>query len=131
MGLTYTELRVTNLFDKTKCITVRPLVDTGAMFLCLPAAIAVQLGFDIEEVNHVEVTLADGRQKHVPRIGPIEMAFDTAAGIRTCMGEALVLGDEPLLGVLPLEAMDLVVNPREQKVTPHPDRPNVPVFYVK
>jgi hypothetical protein len=32
--------------------------------------------------------------------------------------EAAVLGDECLMGVIPLEAMDLVVNPKLECVTP-------------
>lgn len=131
MGLTYADIKVKNLFKTDKEITARALVDTGAMHLCLPQRLAVQLGYDTEEVSQVTVTLADGNQKKVPRIGSIEILFTTAAGVRSYMSEALVLGEEPLLGVLPLEAMDLIVDPVKQQVTPHPDRPNVAVLHAK
>jgi hypothetical protein len=42
--------------------------------------------------------------------------------------EAAVLGDECLMGVIPLEAMDLVVNPKLECVTPNPAHPDGPVF---
>jgi hypothetical protein len=45
--------------------------------------------------------------------------------------EAIVLGDEPLLGVIPMEAMDLVVHPREQTLMVNPLHPNYPVALAK
>lgn len=126
MGLTYAELRLTNLFSKAQ-VTVNALVDTGATFMCVPESVAVQLGFDVAEVMQQMVTLADGHQKKVPKIAPIEIAF----GNRTYVTEAIVLGDEPLMGVLPLEAMDLVVDPRNQCVAANPEHPNVPVAHAK
>jgi clan AA aspartic protease len=130
MGLTYATLRLNNLFQN-KPVAVRALVDTGATFLCLPSAVAVQLGFDLEETRRQVVTLADGSQKTVPKIAPIEIVFEADTGQRSYITEALVLGDEPLLGVLPLEAMDLVVDTRAQKLVPHPAHPNVPVALAK
>jgi clan AA aspartic protease len=126
MGLTYAELRLTNLFSKAQ-VTVNALVDAGATFMCVPESVAVQLGFDVTEVTQQLVTLADGHQKKVPKIAPIEIAF----GNRTYVTEAIVLGNEPLMGVLPLEAMDLVVDPRKQRVVVNPDHPNFPVAYAK
>ena len=130
MGLTYADLKLTSLIQK-KSLNIRSLVDTGATFMCVTQAMAVQLGFDTEEVRTQTVTLADGSQKKVPKIAPIEIEFETATGLRSYVTEALVLGDEPLLGVLPLEAMDLIVDPRAQKLLPNPANPNVPVALAK
>jgi hypothetical protein len=38
---------------------------------------------------------------------------------------ALVIGDEVLLGAIPMEDMDLVVNPRDRSVDVNPDSPNI------
>jgi hypothetical protein len=38
---------------------------------------------------------------------------------------ALVLGDQVLLGAIPMEDMDLVVNPRDRSVDVNPDSPNI------
>jgi hypothetical protein len=73
------------------------------------------------------VTLADGHQRKVPKIAPIEIAFAN----RTYVTEAVVLGNEPLLGVIPLEAMDLVVDPRQQTLIVNPKHPNYPVALTK
>ena len=64
--------------------------------------------------------LADGHQRKVPKIAPIEITFEN----RSYVTEAIVLGNEPLLGVIPMEAMDLVVNSRQQSLTINPQHPN-------
>jgi len=126
MGATYADLTLTNLFTN-QSLVAKALVDTGATFMCVTEAIAVQLGFDTTEVARHLVTVADGRQIRVPRIAPIEIAFAN----RTYVTEALVLGDEPLMGVLPLEAMDLLVDPLRQQLIVNPEHPNFPVALAK
>ncbi|MDR0480471.1 MAG: retroviral-like aspartic protease family protein [Gallionellaceae bacterium] len=126
MGATYAELKLTNLFSK-QSVTVNALVDTGATFMCVTESEAVQLGFDISEVTQHVVTLADGRQIKAPRIAPVEIAF----GNRSYVTEALVLGNEPMMGVLPLEAMDLQVDPLRQQLVVNPAHPNFPVALAK
>jgi len=126
MGATYAELKITNLFNR-QSVQVNALVDTGATFMCVTEEEALQLGFDTGEVATHVVTLADGRQIRVPRIAPIEITF----GNRSYVTEALVLGNEPLMGVLPLEAMDLQVDPLRQQLIVNPAHPNFPVASAK
>lgn len=126
MGLIYAALRLTNLFNHQQ-VQVNALVDTGATFMCVTEEIALQLGFDIAEVSQQTVTLADGHQRKVPKIAPIEIAFEN----RSYVTEAVVLGNEALLGVIPLEAMDLVVDPRQQALIVNPQHPNYPVALAK
>ena len=75
MGLTYANLKLTNLFSR-QVVEITALVDTGATFMCVTEEIALQLGFDIAEVSRQVVTLADGHQRKVPKIAPIEIAFE-------------------------------------------------------
>jgi hypothetical protein len=42
------------------------------------------------------------------------------------MTSAIVIGDQVLLGTIPMEAMDLVIHPRSLTLMPNPDSPNVP-----
>ena len=79
------------------------------------------------EVSSQVVTLADGHQRKVPKIAPIEIAF----GNRTYVTEAVVLGNEALLGVIPMEVMDLIVDPRQQALIANPQHPNYPVASAK
>lgn len=63
----------------------------------------------------------------MPYVGPISVRF----GKRQCFVGALVLGDEVLLGAVPMEDMDLVLNPARQEVTVNPASPNIPHSRVK
>ena len=50
---------------------------------------------------------------------------------RICFVGALVLGDTVLLGAVPMEDMDLTINPRRQRLEPDPRSPNIPHALVK
>jgi hypothetical protein len=52
-------------------------------------------------------------------------------GNRFCDLSALVLGDESLLGVVPMEMMDLILHPATQSITLNPASPYVPVALAK
>jgi clan AA aspartic protease len=126
MEHTYATLKLTNLFNH-QAVEVNAWVNTGATFMCVTEEIAWQLGFDITEVSRQVVTLADEHLRKVPKIAPIEIAFEN----RTYVTEAVVLGNEPLLGVIPLEAMDIIVDPRRQALIVNPQHPNYPVALAK
>ena len=66
--------------------------------------------------------MADGRSMKVPYVGPIEVGFQD----RFCYVGALVLGDEVLLGSVPMEDMDLVLSPSRREITVDPSSPNIP-----
>ena len=123
VGIVYANITLTNPYLK-KSVSVRTMVDTGTTHMIVPARIARELGFDLEETSTYSLTVADTRRVRVPRIQPVEIRFDD----RTYVTEAAVLGDECLMGVIPLEAMDLVVDPKQQCVTPNPAHPDGPVF---
>ena len=36
------------------------------------------------------------------------------------------MGDQVLLGTIPMQAMDVIVHPRSEQVVPIPESPNVP-----
>ena len=100
---------------KLRPVRVRALADTGALTLCVPEHVALQLKLETESER--EVTTADGRKRKVPYVGPVRVVFDG----RTCFVGALVLGDEVLLGVVPMEDMDLVIAPGRRAVTVNPE----------
>jgi clan AA aspartic protease len=120
MGLCYTMLILKNpRYPEIEPIHVEALADTGAVHLCIPEHIAIQL--KLEEYDKKEVTVANGSKHLVPYVGPIETRFKNRVGL----GGALVLGDQVLLGAIPMEDMDLVVIPRDRKVDVNPGSPNV------
>lgn len=126
MGLTYADIEVENMFTH-RTFKTKSLVDSGAVFLTVPEHIAVQLGFDLGEVSTREVVLADGSRKMVPMIGPLRVHFAD----RYCDLSALVMGDEPLLGAVPMAMMDLILHPASQTLTVNPVSPYVPVALAK
>jgi clan AA aspartic protease len=117
---------IENVFNKRR-IDTRALVDSGSVFFTVPGHIAVQLGFDLSEVATREVILADSTRKTVPMIGPLRVHF----GNRYCDLSALVLGDEPLVGAVPMEMMDLILHPSSQTLSVNPESPFVPVALAK
>jgi len=87
----------------------------------------VQLQLDLQEIERKEVTLADGSKRLVPYVGPVELRFKN----RTGFAGAVVLGDEVLLGAIPMEDMDLVIIPKTRTVDVNPASPNVAMTIVK
>ena len=126
MGITHADISLENIILKRR-IEVKALVDSGSVFMTVPQHVAVQLGFDLDEVSTREAVLADGSRKRVPMIGPLRVHFSD----RFCDLSALVLGDEPLFGAVPMEMMDLVLHPARQSLTVNPENPYVPAALVK
>ena len=126
MGITHADISLENIILKRR-IEVKALVDSGSVFMTVPQHVAVQLGFDLDEVSTREAVLADGSRKRVPMIGPLRVHFRD----RFCDLSALVLGDEPLFGAVPMEMMDLVLHPAQQSLTVNPENPYVPAALVK
>jgi clan AA aspartic protease len=94
------------------------LVDAGSVFLVIPEHIRLQL--QLSEQAQKEITLADGSRKLVPYVGPIETRFKN----RVAYVGALVMGDEVLLGAIPMEDMDLVSLPQQRLADVNPQSPN-------
>ncbi|MDR0448682.1 MAG: clan AA aspartic protease [Treponema sp.] len=124
MGLVRTSITLKNVADAIKAeagliqepeirqTTIDALVDTGAWTLVINEAVRKQLGVGITRTD--TGTLADGTASKYNIVGPLEVRWKN----RSAICEALVLPDaeEVLLGAIPLEAMDLMVNPTKQEV---------------
>ncbi len=99
--------------------------DSGAVHLCIHEHLALQL--QLRELERREVVLADGSHRSVPYMGPVEVRFAN----RRCFTGAMVLGDDVLLGAIPMEDMDLVLQPQLQQLTVNPANPNLPLSIAK
>ncbi|HZT80530.1 MAG TPA: hypothetical protein VFA26_09915 [Gemmataceae bacterium] len=104
---------------------VDALAGSGSVRLCIP--VRVQLRLDREEIAKKEVMLAGGDKSLAPYVGPVELHFKNRIGF----ANALVLGDEVLLGAMPMEAMDLVIIPKTRTPDVNPGSPNVATSVVK
>jgi clan AA aspartic protease len=124
MSVIHTEVTLKNALDVGKAgegtiteqeirqTTVPVLVDTGAWTLVINEEIRNKLGLKI--VGNDSGTLADGTKTLYDMAGPLEVWWKT----RRVVLDALVLpnADEVLLGAIPLEAMDLTINPRKEEI---------------
>ncbi len=121
MGIVNIEVTLSNpRRAELQPVQVEALVDTGAITLCIPEHVRIQL--DLEELERREVTVANGKKEVVPYVGPVKIA---CLG-RGCYAGALVLGDRILLGAVPMEDMDLVISLSKQQVTVNPESPDIP-----
>jgi clan AA aspartic protease len=100
-------------------VEVDASADSGALHLCIPEHVRIQL--QLEAIDTKEVTLADGTRQLVPYVGPLEVRFKNRVGF---VG-AIVMGDEVLVGAIPMEDMDLVVVPKTRTIDINPNNPNI------
>jgi clan AA aspartic protease len=126
MGLVKAKLELKNpRKPELQPVEVDALADSGAVHLCIPPHIQIQLGLD--EIAKKEATLADGRKVLVPYVGPVELRFKNRVGF----AGALVMGDEVLLGAIPMEDMDLVIIQKTRTLDVNPGSPNIATSVVK
>lgn len=126
MGLVNAKLLLKNpRIAELGAIETVALADSGAPHLCIPQHIQSQL--KLEAIDAKEVTLADGSRKLVPYVGPLELRFKNRVGF----AGALVMGDQVLLGAIPMEDMDLIVIPKTHTLDVNPDSPNIASSVVK
>jgi len=126
MGLIRGTFQLLNpLSQELAPLEVSALADTGAVHLCIPEHVALQL--QLQELEKREVVLADGHRRTVAYMGPVEVRFRN----RRCFTGAMVLGNEVLLGATPMEDMDLVLQPQLQSIDVNPESPNIAVSLAK
>ena len=126
MGLVNTNVLLSNPRQpELEALKINALADTGAVHLCIPEHVQHQL--KLKALEDREVTLADGSSRSVPYVGPIQIQFKN----RTGFTGALVMGDQVLFGVIPMEDMDLVVIPRTRTIDVNPDSPNLATSIAK
>ena len=101
------------------------LVDTGALHLVIPEHVRLQLALD--QTGTKEIELADGSHRLIPYVGPIEARFKN----RVAFVGAVVMGDEVLLGAIPMEDMDLILIPSQRLADVNPRSPNFASAKVK
>jgi predicted aspartyl protease len=92
--------------------------------LVLPAEIVERLG--VRVMGYRDVRYADGRRNAVPWVGGVNI---TILGRETIVN-ALVEGPGtvPLLGQIPLEELDLLVDPKSRELRVNPASPDAPLL---
>jgi clan AA aspartic protease len=101
------------------------LIDTGAVRCVLPPHVVERLGLGRTGQRMAEY--ADGRREAVDLTEPFTMEIMG----RQELEDAMVLGDEVIIGQTALEKLDLMVDCVGQRLIPNPAHPDQPVSKVK
>jgi clan AA aspartic protease len=111
--------------EDVRSLEADALIDTGAVSLVVPSLIAerLELGRAFKQVARY----ADGRQEEVD----VTEAVRVEMMWRQTDENALVLGDEVIVGQTVLEKLDLLVDCGRQRLVPNPAHPDQPVLNVK
>ena len=124
MGTVYAEIRLVNVKDMAhaqaglirneaiKAETVQAVVDTGAMSLVITEELRQKLGLEIR--GEKSALVANGQRVTCQVTDPVDIHWKS----RSSTQRALVVPGAKtiLLGVIPLEDMDLIVNPVTQEL---------------
>jgi clan AA aspartic protease len=113
--------------DQIKRVKVKALADSGSYMLVISEHIREQL--DLPVIEERIAKLADESERRAKVAGPVEVRL----GNRRTIADALVFPEnvEVLLGSIPMEDMDVVSDPKHQRLIENPENPYVPLTYVK
>jgi predicted aspartyl protease len=127
MGIFYETILVRNILKGGEPIELTVKVDTGATMLVLPGWLQEQLQFPVIRRQLVRYANEETAEREV--VYGVEV---TVCG-RTGVFEAVI---EPakrygLLGAIVLEALDLIADPRSQRLYVNPRSPDLPMAEIE
>lgn len=139
MGLTYAEIELISSDDlalrrrgylkdeEVRRTTVSALVDSGAYMLAVNEHLKAQLGLPV--LDKQEAELADGSHVMLEIVGPVDVRFANRA---TTVRAMVLPGDaEILLGSIPMEDMDVLIDPKRQQLIVNPENPYIAKKHLK
>ncbi len=106
--------------DEVRRMQIQVLVDTGSMNMCINEVVCEALQLPL--IGRKRSVMANGSVIECDIAGPLEVRFKN----RNCLILVTVLpGDnECLLGAIPLEEMDIMVDPKRGELVVNPDHPD-------
>ena len=139
MGYVYAEIELTNEEhvvlhrhgmlpeNEVKKVKCRALVDSGAWDLVINEEVQRQLNLPIIERRPVK--MADETLMELDVVGPIEVRFEHK---RTIVDAVILPGtSEVLLGAYPMEGLDVMIDPKGERLLVNPRWPNNPKAYIR
>jgi clan AA aspartic protease len=139
MGQVFAEIELLNSYDveqarrhnigedEIRRFPVRSLVDTGSKYLCINENIQQVLQIPLLESK--KMVLADDQPIVCDFVGPVEIRFKNRTVF--CASAIVLPGSaEPLLGLLPLEEMDVIIDPNRNELIVNPDHPDYAVHRI-
>jgi clan AA aspartic protease len=136
MGRVMQSIKLTNSYDEedvtrghlrseeVRTTEIDALVDTGATMLVLPADAVARLGLLV--AGYRRVRYADGRTAEVPWVSGVGITILGRETVTNALVEAA--GTTPLIGQIPLEELDLLVDPKSRELRVNPASPDAPLL---
>jgi clan AA aspartic protease len=132
MGITYADIeliRAADLIlvqegylteDQIRRVQVTALVDSGSSMLAIPRSLARML--NLRKMDEIQTELANGDILQVDVVGPVEVRFQN----RKTLVNAVVIEAETevLLGAIPMQGMDVIIDPKRERLIVNPDSPD-------
>lgn len=139
MGLVYADIELINAGDlylyqkgyikedEIKRVVVNALVDSGAYMLAINQTVKAQL--DLPVLEEQIAKMADETEIKLEIVGPVEIRFENRS---TTVRAAVLPGNaEILLGSIPMEDMDVLIDPKQQKLIVNPAHPYFATKHLK
>ena len=137
MGLVYAEIELISgddlvlhrrgfvTEDQIKRMKVNALVDTGAYMLVINEHIKEQLNLSF--IEEQVFRLADESELRAQIVGTVEVRFEN----RSTTVRAAVLTGDVELGSIPMEDLDVVIDPKQQRLIVNPESPYIARKHLK
>jgi clan AA aspartic protease len=113
--------------EQIRRMKVSALVDSGAYMLAINQQIKTQL--NLQKVGEQAAELADGIQTRLEIVGPVDVKFENRS--TTCRAMVLPGDAEVLLGSIPMEDMDVLIDPKQQRLIVNPESPYIAKKHLK
>jgi clan AA aspartic protease len=138
MGKVFQEIELVNTGDEVlhrhgmlaaeqiRRVKLTALVDTGATLLSVPEDVIQKLGLPL--LKQATTRYADGRTERCNIYGPA--LIRVLGRVETVSVLAGHTGQPALLGQIPLEGLDLLVDTGRQCLVPNPESPDMPLVEV-
>jgi len=101
--------------EDIRCIAVSALVDTGTMHMAINENIQEYL--QIPVIGHKRVEMANGQIREYPLVGPLTIRCKGETS--NCNAVVLPEDSEPLLGAIPMEEMNFIIDTQRLEVVPN------------
>ncbi len=135
MGKVVEKIRVSNWGDNAlvaagarkkppRSVTTEALVNTGAGLLYLKASVVKKLG--LRQIDTVRSRTMSALLEERRVCSPVELRLAGRKGLFRVVEIPDTLPN--LIGQLPLEELDLVVDTRKHRVVPNPEHPEGPLY---
>jgi len=139
MGITYAEIELISgddvvlhrrgyiQEDQIKSVKVRALVDSGSSMLAITEAVKNQL--NLGKLDEKQAELADGSIVRLEIVGPVEIRFENR--ITTVRAMVVPNSNVVLLGAIPMQDMDVLIDPKLEQLIVNPESPDIARMLLK